>query len=282
MITLDLTNRTNGSAPVELKGLNLSDLAECSRELRDRDSCHVQCQGSGVDIIGMFGPENKVPDVERYSVIVRDGVCDVRKHSECHIEPTKNKHNDLQPNRGQYERTILLLLESPHKEEYNNNDPRCPIAPAQGATGTNIDKFLGCSLNRSEMANEIGANARVIIANPVQFQTSLCAIHKKKLKGDCWTGKLRDAVWKTLWNERQIRDDFCCRLRAYNPNILLNCCTENLRDHVTTSLSEFGLNALIYKAGHPSSWYGQRGVTFNLVDQTNEGCRDPDVGCKDG
>ena len=153
---------------------------------------------------------------------------------------------------------------------YEKGNPKFPIAPAQGATGRNIRDFLGPSLNKSKMADIIGDNARVIIANPVQFQTSLWIIHKQKLKKDCWTGNLRDAVWKTLWNQPQIQDEFCCRLQAYKPDIVLNCCTKELREEVQSVMSKLNLRAQMYLGIHPSSpLWKNGGIKFKSVEATN-------------
>lgn len=266
---LDLSDIETEFVPVAYKRMRKSTPEKLSKVLR-KFECpqHIQIgEDNSVDIIGMFGPENRVQDVDRYRVIVSDGVCDVKKHSQFQIAPTKNKHCDLQPNHGKSQCTIVLLLESPHKDEYENGDPNFPIAPAQGATGRNIEKYLGCSLNKSEeMADEIGDNARFIIANPVQFQTSLWTIHKGSLTaGHCWQ-TLRNAVWKTLWNEPQIQDEFRCRLQSYKPNIVLNCCTggeKGLRGQVQSVLFKFNSGAQLYKADHPASW--KKGVKFSKV-----------------
>ena len=236
----------------------------------------------------MFGPKNRVLDVDRYRVNVRDDKCIVKKHESGHDKRAKSRFHDHPPETAvKCKSTILLLLESPHKDEYKKGDPGDPIAPAQGTTGTNIDKFLGCGLNASGMATQIGNNARVIIANPVQFQTSLWTIHKGSLTaGHCWQ-TLRNAVWKTLWKEYQIRREFCCRLQSYKPNIVRNCCTggeKGLRGQVQSVLSEclsrFESNALTYEANHPVRWTDS--LKFEPVKVTNEGCRDPDAVSRDG
>ena len=224
MIRLELIDKSTRLVPVELKELDTSDLRKYSQNLCKLGiSRHVRIHknGNDVDIIGMFGTQNRVPDADRYRVTVGDGVCQAKPHSKGHIKPTKNNHKDHCPNQGKSDCTIVLLLESPHKFEYENGDPHCPIAPAQGTAGKNIEKFLGCSLYKSGMATQIGNNARVIIANPVQYQTSLWTIHQKSLSVH-WVKRLRDAVWNTLWRQREVQEDFCCRLRAYSPDIVLS------------------------------------------------------------
>ena len=250
MIRLDLTGTAAGPVPVTRR-IRKASSCRYSAALRDFASCHLGGQENVVDITGMFGPENRVRDVDRYRVIVRNGVCCVAPHLCGEVAPRTNRFNDLRPNCADLGRTILLLLESPHKDEYRCGDPHCPIAPAQGQTGTRIKQHLERMLNDSPVTDCSDVTYRVIIANPVQFQTSLWTIHEGTLPH--WR-RLRDAIWKTLWDVCEIRQDFCSRLQCYYPDVVLNCCTSGLRKRVTAYLCQRGLAARTYVAPHPSTW----------------------------
>ena len=224
---------------------------------RFSSSPHVQVRTHHVEITGMFGPSNRIPDVDRYRVTISNGLYSVRRHSSRTVAASKNRFCDRPTNQQDFDGTILFLLESPHKDEYDNNNIACPIAPAQGQTGTKINNFLECVLNapcNRHLRSRIRNNYRIIIANPIQFQTSLWVIHRGGLCRD-WH-LLRDATWKTLWDMPEIRREFCCRVRSYNPHVVLNCCTSQLRESVTSFLRHFCFTSQmhIYQSCHPSAW----------------------------
>ena len=252
MIRLNLTGTVTGNVPVtRLQPRNSQKYCQLLHQFDC--SPHVRIHGTSVEITGMFGPRNRVLDVDRYRIALRNGVYRVQPHSSR--QNTRGTcFRDRPPNRAQFNGTVLLLLESPHKDEYLNGNPRFPIAPAQGRTGRRIDKFLACILNNPHSRGTIGdinSNSRVIIANPVQFQTSLWAVHERSLSG---LHTLRNAVWKTLWDVPQIQWNFRRRLGAYRPDVVLNCCTYDLGKLVTPFLSQYSLGARIFRARHPSMW----------------------------
>ena len=82
--------------------------------------------------------------------------------------------------------TIILLLESPHKYEYNyTNGVLTPIGPAQGdsiseAGGAN-DNYICNVLEKIDLKS---GEYYLVISNPIQFQTSLYSFHKKSLSDE--------------------------------------------------------------------------------------------------
>lgn len=122
----------------------------------DPDHPYVSTSEGNVVIDRMFEACMKVPDVYRYKIendsnlVVRRLYQDKDVREECDLPK------------------IVLLLESPHRDEYCNNRP---CAPAMGTTGRNLDRYLVCVLSKIE--DEIVDGSMVIISNPVQFQTSL-------------------------------------------------------------------------------------------------------------
>ena len=216
--------------------------------------------GGDVLVKDFFGVNNRVPDVSRYHI-------DENRQPVCHCDIPESQ---LQPQL----RTIVLLVESPHRDEY-----RCgnyfPIAPANGTTGRKINDYL-CNvlLDVQEEITCVGLNAEeyidpgshVIISNPIQFQTSLNAIHEQSLRGE-WK-ELKDNVWIALWNEGEGGEEipgyiqlcFRARLNTYRPSLIINACTgdrtedDSLTAHVETFvLNEFQDVPLI-DIGHPSFW----------------------------
>ena len=240
-----------------------------SDALRQCNSPHVQVVGTEhVDVVNMFNSgegvpdvaDNRVPDVDRYRVSqIGDGYR-LEPHPTCRVEPEHNTFMDVLPGAteaGSYAGTVVVVLESPHADEYVNGDVNSRIAPAQGVTGCNMDRLLAhalCADAIVEAGLHVANNSRVVIANPVQFQTSLWCIHGGRLEFEGqnlnWR-TLRDAVWKTLWME--LNNDFAVRLKGYRPTLILNCCTAKLQPEVTRWLRrDYG--SIIYCVTHPSTW----------------------------
>lgn len=240
-----------------------------------RGSPHVQIDGGDVIVRGFFGVDNKVPDVSRYR-IGAVGPCapDEKYHisndryviphcalsediSHCDIFGPALEQ-ELQQQRREV-RNIVLLLESPHSEEYGES-VMYPEAPARGRTGRNIDQYLGTVLSRIQ-GGFTEVDCHVIISNPIQFQTSLHAIHGQNLWDSKWT-TLRNKVWRALWHKLSIRQDFGERLNGYNPSVIINACTGSLKDDVHTFVGTlFNENRQVappcYKVSHPVNWKGQ-------------------------
>ena len=262
MIWLDLSVTANRRVCVQRQ--TADSRRRHTRRLRSFvNSSHVQSLGGSVTITGMFDPQNRVHDVNRYRVNVSNSVYSVLPHSYCQVSPGMNCFSDLHTNFGEFNGTIVLLLESPHRDEYLSCDVRCPIAPAQGRAGSCIDINLAPILNdprNNTLRQIIRNNSRVIIANPIQFQSSLWSIHQGRLFR--WR-TLRNAVWKTLWDVNQIKTDFCDRLRLYSPDVLINCCTSSLQKEVTDLPHGCSFGIPIYKGNHPSAW--SRSTEFQVA-----------------
>ena len=220
---------------------------------------HVESLGNDVLLVkDFFGANNRVPDVIRYRICAEgcyehpdDGryhICNNRYIIPCSDVPV----SQLQPG------NIVLLLESPHEDEfeYINGGIGSPKKPACGSTGANIDKCLGNVLSRIEDQGLILPGRHIIISNPIQFQTSLHAIHRKSLKGRWKT--LRDNVWKTLWEEPQIKQGFRQRLLTYRPSLIINACTGAFDQHDDNDPKGLVNNILnnefspLYKTKHPA------------------------------
>ena len=223
-----------------------------------------------VDVVGVF--DDPIPDVDRFRIaILGDGG---RYMLACHprgeVCPRNNRFNDLRPRDGDFDGTVVVVLESPHCREYVDGDVNRPIAPAQGRTGGKIASLLGVLLNaagNADLRDRIGNNFRVLIVNPVPFQTSLWCIHEGNLvyaaQALDWR-TLRNAIWKTHW-EHESSADFCNRLERYAPSVILNCCTGGeggIQGIVTRRLSEMDCGAVVFRAPHPSMW--GEGTQFRL------------------
>lgn len=138
----------------------------------------------------------------------------------CKIENLKNDG-----------KIIVIVLESPHKDEYNiklsSNDP----APALGITGKKLKKsFL--KLFKDEIKS---SKYHVILMNSIQYQ---CSFGEKP-------DKFRDRVWLKLWLCENFDGNFIARLEKYKPDIVINLCTNG--SHKEDDLAGCGAKTVINK-----------------------------------
>ena len=144
---------------------------------------------------------------------------------------------------------IAVVLESPHKDEYNAG---VPLGPARGTTGRLFDSkfqniFSQSVLNRHYLSTTYD----VILINGVQFQCSLglpLSNSNNKLN--------RDANWLNIFNNHGGSADIVDRLQSLNPALIINLCTKgysNLQMILDRRL-RFALSYPYTYGTHPSTW----------------------------
>jgi hypothetical protein len=134
-------------------------------------------------------------------------------------EYSKKKRN----NKG----VILLILESPHKDEYDDNFD--PIAPANGTTGCAIQCKIKRVLEKIITIKNIklvNKTYYLIISNPVPYQTSL-----NYFSGGSSTEGIKFDVWKEIWSIKAIKLKFINKIKTYNPDLIINACTGKNKDN---------------------------------------------------
>lgn len=150
-------------------------------------------------------------------------------------------------------RKIIIILESPHVDEYT--DTMRPVAPAQGQTGVKIHSNIEDLLRKINNHIKITQDEIIEIAliNPIPLQTSLGTIHKKSLKEKYCT--LRNNVWKCIWKNTDYKEKFINQINLLNSkDILINACTKNLEDKVTNALLEAkDFKGTIFNTFHPGA-----------------------------
>ncbi|MDX2176281.1 MAG: hypothetical protein SF028_07395 [Candidatus Sumerlaeia bacterium] len=103
-----------------------------------------------------------------------------------------------------------VLLESPHKNEYELRDGRIhPIGPAQGDTGERLETHLEPLLQGFTFGVDDG-EYQLVLCNPVPFQASL--FHLCGFDHLC--RKVRDLTWEALWRMDHVSEHFRTRLAA--------------------------------------------------------------------
>lgn len=223
-----------------------------------RDLVHHDSNRNRLYIRGLFGPANWMPDVDRYRMLRENSIAshDLNTHP---VHVSTYPYIDLSPELYPMMATLVIILESPHRDEYGGS-VTAPIAPARGYTGECIDDLLGAKLmSCNRLMQLLGSRLpiRVVIANPVPFQTSAYAIHRGRVED---AKKLRNEIWRKLWDledcngSRVIQDDFCARMHRYRPIAIVNACTSDLRGRVRTLLRRAGYTSRLFHTNHPSDW----------------------------
>ncbi|MCD9551954.1 hypothetical protein GLP31_05620 [Photobacterium carnosum] len=197
------------------------------------------------DKLNIFNSEYLVEDVWRYVINVKNNTI-IKKEIKKTI---KNSYFSDQLATNAIGSNILLLLESPHRYEYIFPSMK-PKAPAQaktpGGAGGAIDKYIEkvlLSLNN----NIPDGTYNLIIANPIQY---MCSLYHILPEGKINTN-IRDNTWKALWELESIKSDFISRVSKYDPYMVINCCTSELKQFVTTELQRHNINN-IFEKDHPA------------------------------
>ena len=245
--------------PVEDE-MDVSIQMDCA-EIRFIHPTYATRNGNDIVIRNVFGENNRVRDVDRYRIRCQDG-------SQLRLDPhgddqglvEGSNYRDIWPQENFTGDTLVVILESPHKDEYRNNCIDSPIAPAQN--NRNNRRIIGTGIGIQEHLLDViglcpnlrcklsGRETRVILCNPIQFQTSLVAV----ICSPKWE-TIRNKVWRTLWDMPRIKDEFRVRLASYSPNYIINACTSSLQQHISSSLGhDCFSNATKHEAYHPSYW----------------------------
>lgn len=154
--------------------------------------------------------------------------------------------------------TVALILESPHKDEYDTYGN--PIGPAMNVvTGRNIrNNILDIlsSINTSSLSTKV----KILLVEAVSYQCSNGVTPINEI--------YRDDVFKYVWNHGG-RKDLINRLKYYKPKMIINACTgltkdiesdKSLNGLVQKAINDFddSNSCLLYYTGHPCScWFNK-------------------------
>lgn len=154
--------------------------------------------------------------------------------------------------------SIVIILESPHKDEYKLDQLWNQPNPAMGSAGRNLEDdidVLIAAVSKSYPKIKSG-KYQIVLMNSIQYQCSLGMIPLDE--------SVRDLVFSQIWKLDEIRKNFVDRLKSYNPQFIFNLCTmgdkvPNLNFLVQALINEhyLGNNAVeLFMGYHPSSWIG--------------------------
>ncbi len=171
-------------------------------------------------------------------------------------------------------KTLLLILESPHKDEFDKEDGN-DIAPANGDAGDNIRDYINNVLGDCSGYN-------LILMNAIPFQCSL---------GDP-TNRFRNKVFNKVWEKDEIgknffKDRLSALLRYFSEQnlVLVNACTAvghcKVCEAIHSGIKSLKKSKIIYmQTIHPSSYRSPRTWKEKYVKNTEccQSCRTIDNG----
>lgn len=231
----------------------IENLSTTNNEYYDKNNCRV--------LKGFWAEEKKISSVYRYSIKKNiHNKFELYEFEKKSNDFSNSQFNDYPTNIENELKSIVIILESPHKDEYDAND--MPIAPAQGQTGDQIENKI-CDILNLDLFHQVLSNNeyRIILINPIPFQTSLFMLHKQSITNGY--KELRDKVWSALWNNCEIyKTEFLTLIESLNAIMLINCCTAGVKGNIV--LDNFPCSK--FEIDHPSSWRkGIENITIKQV-----------------
>ncbi len=238
----------------------------CERALTHADEqvCSGMLQTVDVNlrVQRVFDCDKRVPDADSFRIRRTGASMSLTEREDVplsvHLAPYTSSRGV--PCVRPYCSTLAVVLESPHKDEFGPS--LSPLFPAQGKTGDNLkDQLINVICADQELKQAISGRVpvRVVLCNPIQFQTSLHMIHgvgrRSLLPKGCRHGLTR-AVWRAVWSVGGVQDDFLARLRAIDADWILNACVLDgyLNWTISSFLANSNLGARKYRTIHPSRW----------------------------
>ena len=156
-----------------------------------------------------------------------------------------------------YKNCILIILESPHFDEYDTNTHQAK-GPAMGLTGKLFEKhFLSIinGINNNNLVLDKDLTYNIIFVNSVQYQASQ---GMKPLNPS-----IRDKNWLDFWYQG-FNADLCKRVREYGfETIVINMCTygQNMLHNRVQGVLRCGYRkhemnmSNLHQSYHPSTWW---------------------------
>lgn len=148
----------------------------------------------------------------------------------------------------------VVVLESPHRCEYAVVGGQfSPVGPLRNVQSRN--RFLAHIQPLLAARGLLQNCGGVILCNPVPYQASMDRLMEPDTP---LQDAIRNAVWKALFNAG-FCTDFVRRLTLYNPAVIINACTYDLRPLVGNVLAHHyreldPVPRVFTCSHHPSAW----------------------------
>lgn len=201
----------------------------------------------------------------------------------------KDEYREDINDRKHNKKKIILILESPSDDEYEDDEnPK----PANGITGEKIKKYIKilvkyCIELLPEQKKGKYKNfekMELYLVNPVPYPCDFWTKYdtsyqhaineiKSNIKllpiktSSTYSGlqndirKITDEIFKIFWDSQKFnfKENFKNELREIykNGDIIINCCTANLKNSVQKEIEEIANNNAKFISTHPSSWERQ-------------------------
>jgi hypothetical protein len=174
-----------------------------------------------------------------------------------------NNGNPKWENTPQFPRSgsIIVILESPHKHEYDYTDEMKPRRPLMNPSSqTRFQNQFERLISSIQDGPDLHHDPQIVLCNPIQFQTSLHHLYQPNDQGktDNLRKAIRNATWRGLWGCKKdgrfpFQEDLINRLAKREPCIIINACTQVLQDELTHLLVT--LPYPVFEAtNHPAYW----------------------------
>ena len=203
-----------------------------------------------------FKKNKQVPNVTRFFVELNGDEIKIDVPSEKNELVNKSEFVDDLIDTDYKNKTIAIILESPHIDEYEQTKEKLiPIGTAQGQTGKKIGKSIESLILalKEHLVIEEQHKYRIVLLNAVNFQTSLHFIHEKPMNNNY--RELRDKIWLKMWTEiPQIKMDFIKQLDSLKKDsIIINACPKSLKPLIIQEQIQFANRFSLFECNHPSS-----------------------------
>lgn len=204
--------------------------------------------------------DNYVGFFEYNNGIVNESLWFCKHLRDINKDKVKISKDNLIDIKNKNEKIIVIVLESPHIDEFNKKKFNVAPAPALGSTGCNLDKYFCKVIERCFKKYMVkDGKYHVILSNAIQYQCSLGAD----------TEVFRDRVWLKLWLNRSFKKYFIARLKEYSPDIIMNFCTKgsHKKDEFQPPRTKTVINALYLKSIYDSRYI--KGSNINIPKKIN-------------
>ncbi len=163
-------------------------------------------------------------------------------------------------------KSIVLILESPYKDEFNEKNE--PIGPACGKTGMNISKYLLSNIMKYRLMSDEGSNGcfarssneiseglyTLCLVNAVPFR---CKYDVARAGGGGKRDTKEFILDECYSNEKSIfGQKLPVELQKFHPTIIVNAMTEgSYKGVVSEIIKKHFPNKILLESYHPSSGF---------------------------
>ena len=152
---------------------------------------------------------------------------------------------------------ILIILESPHKDEYfpvlkkgeELSDRKIKVnesRAANGKTGTQISLGI-INLIYPYLKKHNINEFQVYVLNMVPYPASLFPFTDKIIK------HIKEEVWNAIWSIEDVQKEFYDEIQRLEPELIIDATTKFIKEGKYIDFEKLG-NFIKFNVTHPSSW----------------------------